>query len=85
VGDNPLEPASEIIYPVVNRLDRIQIVDDNELDNDSSDVVGIISATFYWRDVLKKVLPNGKEGLVVVVENAASWASKPTIFTYQIK
>jgi hypothetical protein len=81
--DAPLEPASDILYPVINRFDRIKLLDDdhNSTSIDTHDeVVSVLSSSFYWRDVLKNVLPEKSAGLIVVVENPCSAS-----FTYQIK
>jgi hypothetical protein len=84
--DNPMEPMSDIIYPVVNRFDKIQIINEDNPPYPNNDVVAAVSANFYWRDVLKKVLPDGKQGLIVVVENTPSLLDMPsTYFTYQVK
>jgi hypothetical protein len=84
-GDSPKEPVSDVLYPVIDRIDKVRIIDDEEdIDFAANKVVGVVSATYYWRDVLKNVLPDGKEGLIAVFEN--SWRAWPTIyFTYQIK
>jgi hypothetical protein len=78
-GDNPMEPVSDIIYPVIDKLDRIQIT---EGDNDMSvhKIVAVLSSSFYWRDVLKNILPTGRNGMVIVIDNPCK-----TPFTYQIK
>jgi hypothetical protein len=90
-GDHPLEPASDILYPVVNRFDRIKLLDDDNANpsslssnytatTDDDEVVAVLSSSFYWRDVMKNVLPEQSHGLIVVVENPCSAS-----FTYQIK
>jgi len=42
-------------------------------------LVGMIAASFYWRSVLRDILPEGSKGMVVVFENPCNEA-----FTYQI-
>jgi hypothetical protein len=85
-GDNPMEPMSGIVYPVVNRFDRIQTINQIAEPYPMNDVVGAVVSNFYWRDVLKKVLSDGKKGLVAVVAYSSSSVSTPsTYFTYQIK
>jgi hypothetical protein len=78
------------LYPVVDRFDKIRIItdDDDDDDNDGTTgnnnienrVVAMLSAGFYWRDVLKNVLPDGRKGVVVVVENQCT-----APFTYQVE
>jgi hypothetical protein len=84
-GDDPMEPVSDILYPVIDRFDKIQIITDKDDTNvtDSNvnnKVVAVLAGVFYWRDVLKNVLPDGKKGLVVVIENTCT-----STFTYQIE
>jgi hypothetical protein len=77
-----MEPVTDILYPVVDRIDKIQIITENEttVNDDESKVVAVISATFYWRDALKNVLPNNRKGLVVVIENPCTAS-----FTYVVE
>jgi hypothetical protein len=91
-GDHPLEPASDILYPVIGRYDRIELLDGEHYNSTSASsnettatddddaIVAVLSSSFYWRDVLKNVLPEQANGLVVVIENPCSAS-----FTYQIK
>jgi hypothetical protein len=76
-GDNPMEPISDILYPIIDQTDHIQLLSNN---TKSQDVVAVLSATFYWRDVLKNVLPPGKQGLFIVIDNPCTAS-----FTYQIE
>jgi hypothetical protein len=78
-GDDPMEPVSDIIYPVIDELKSIQIHEDGN-NTSNQTIVGILSSSFYWRDVLKNILPSGREGLVVVIDNPCK-----VPFTYQIK
>jgi hypothetical protein len=81
-GDDPFEPVSDIIYPVIDTIDRIQIFSptSNETkQNDDTKVVSVVSASFYWRDVMKNVLPSGR-GIVVVIDNPCAAS-----FSYQIR
>jgi hypothetical protein len=73
-GESANEPASEIYYPVLQDFYPLR----NE--SDAQNVVGIIGAAFFWRDVMKHILGSDHNGIVVVFENPCS----PT-FTYQIK
>jgi hypothetical protein len=78
-----MEPASDILYPVVNNLDRIQLFQndtDTNTNSTANHVVSILAATFYWRDILKNVLPPGKKGIVIVIDNPCTVS-----FTYQVE
>jgi hypothetical protein len=84
-GDNPLEPTADIIYPVINQFDSIKLIENDKLEDpaiesDTNEVVAILSSTFFWRDVLKNVLPEISKGLIVVIENACTVS-----ITYQIE
>jgi hypothetical protein len=76
-GDDPREPISDLLYPIVDRTDRIQLINNDTI---SQNVVAVLSASFYWRDVLKNVLPAGKQGLIIVIDNPCTAS-----FTYQIE
>ena len=80
-----MEPVSDILYPVLegapDAFDLFEHKDDGTQSQttDSKDkLVGLLSVSFYWRDVLKNILPTGSHA-VVVFENPCS----PT-FTYAI-
>ena len=86
-----MEPVSDIMYPIINVLDRIQIIDNDAASNSNlndtvyntnttTEVVAVLAATFYWRDVMRNTLPTGEQGLVVVISNPCTAS-----FTYQIK
>jgi hypothetical protein len=82
-GENPLEPASDVLYPVINRYDRIKLMDnDNQSTEttDENDVVAVLSSSFYWRNVMNNVLPEQSRGLIVVIENSCTAS-----FTYQVE
>jgi hypothetical protein len=74
-GEETMEPVSDIFYPVLaNAADDVTISD-----RANNDVVSILSLTFYWRDMLKNILPTGANGVDVVFENPCS----PS-FTYRL-
>jgi class 3 adenylate cyclase len=81
VGEEPNEPASDLLFPIINDLKH---VDFNDETADPSTIanrttVAGIRSPFYWRDAIQDILPAESDGLVVVFE------SNCTIpFTYQI-
>lgn len=79
--ENPNEPCSDIMFPVLADLSHIRIVDE-ERDGPAVNhtVVAGIRSPFYWRDTIKYILPEGNTGMIVVFNNPCS----PS-FTYQIK
>ena len=77
-GENPVEPASDMNYPVYTNLSRIHYEEAGGYD--ASEIVGIVTSTFYWRDLFKNILPGGRKGIDVVVDNPCKAS-----FTYRIK
>jgi hypothetical protein len=75
----PGEPMSDIIYPVINRIDSVYTVND-EYDPTKHKVVATVITSFFWRELISSALPPGHVGLVVVFENPCN----PS-FTYEIK
>ena len=74
-GEEPLEPISDIYYPiVVEALDNIQLheedIDAEIYPTESNKIGAILALSIYWRDALRDLLPTGSAGVVVVFENA---------------
>ena len=72
--NDPSEPMSDILYPIVD-----DAVDSVSLDRTNGTVVGILSITFFWRNLIKDILPPGTNGIVCVIANDCGQT-----FTYQI-
>jgi Adenylate and Guanylate cyclase catalytic domain len=82
-GEEPMEPVSDIFYPILeNAHKQIQITDsgDDHSDKEEHKVVAILSLSVYWRDTIRDILPEGSNGILLVFENPCN----PT-FTYQIR
>jgi hypothetical protein len=75
-GEDPGEPLSNMIYPIINRVDKVVIPTEEA----ESKVVAIVVASIYWREYLTRVLPEDSKGIHVVFENPCN----PS-FTYQIE
>ncbi|KAL3917415.1 MAG: hypothetical protein SGILL_004724 [Bacillariaceae sp.] len=74
-GVNAMEPASDIYYPIFEDSHKgIKMAE-----NDDREAVGVFCLSVYWRDTVKKILPDGSNGLLVVFTNPCN----PT-WTYQI-
>jgi hypothetical protein len=65
-GEEPLEPVSDIYYPILqdyhekfNHQDRIG----------EEKLVGLLSFSVYWRDFIRNSLPEGSKGVYVVLES----------------
>jgi hypothetical protein len=61
--EDPTEPVSDIYYPIFESRDSTQI------DRYQHKVVGLLAATWYWRDILKQILPEDSTGIVIVFRN----------------
>jgi len=64
------EPFMDIFYPIVNDFE--EILEDRKSssgDMNGNDTVGVVSVTFYWRDMLKSFLRDRIDGMHVVIEN----------------
>jgi hypothetical protein len=80
-SENPLEPASDMTYPIVDYLDSISINNSTIIPTANMTVVGNLAQTFYWRDLMKNSLPVDSNGLTVVIDFECG--SSP--FTYRIE
>jgi len=77
--EDPMEPVSDIYYPILpDAADWANIVREG-YDPSDHKLGGFLSVSFYWRDLLKGILPEGSDGIIVVFENGCN----PT-FGYQI-
>ena len=45
---------------------------DSSNNSSTNDVVGVLSVTFYWRDLMKNVLSDKTNGMHAVVENSCN-------------
>jgi hypothetical protein len=81
-GEEPYEPVSDIFYPILkNAHKHIQMMNNDGSDyvKDDDNLAAIFSMTFYWRDTIRDILPDGSNGILVVFENPCN----PT-YTYKI-
>jgi Adenylate and Guanylate cyclase catalytic domain len=68
-----------LFYPIVNNLSRVdQSITAPDI-NANDTVVALIVVQIYWRDFIRDLLPEGSNGIVVVVESPCN-----ENFTYQI-
>lgn len=68
------EPFTDIFFPIVNEGDEEDVKGRSNIMEHVfvNDVVGVVTVTFYWRDVLKHLLPDRMDGLHIVVENTCN-------------
>jgi hypothetical protein len=71
-----VEPVCDVCFPLYNDLDKIQY---NTDDANSSEIVGAVTSTFYWRDMMKNMLPKSHAAIDIVIDNPCKAS-----FTYQI-
>jgi hypothetical protein len=71
IGENVdvSEPFGDLYYPILDTAADSVTISDKQSGTSASNVVGIFAMTFYWRDLLKDILPPGSHGAVVVVGN----------------
>lgn len=70
------EPVIRVLYPILDTASGAITIDQGE---SSSNVVGIIASSFFWRSFLENILPNGEDGVTVVFENTCNQS-----FTYEV-
>jgi Adenylate and Guanylate cyclase catalytic domain len=75
--EEPIAPVSDIYYPIVEELNRVEQFATSS--DSSSRVVAVLMASFYWREMLHGILPTDSNGIVLVVRNPCNQD-----FTYQI-
>jgi hypothetical protein len=67
--DEKPEPFSDLCYPILDTAADSVTISNNQSGASTSNVVGVFATTFFWRDLLKDILPPGSDGAVVVVGN----------------
>jgi hypothetical protein len=78
-GEECMEPLSNWFYPIMDMIDRIELSNETSLP-ENMEVKSIIAVEFYWRHYFEDILPEGSNGIVVVVSNSCIEDS----FTYQL-
>lgn len=64
--ERPDEPSFQLNFPVIDAVDSVTV----DIEDDSLEVVGVMTITYYFRSFLRDILPPKTTGVVVVVENA---------------
>jgi hypothetical protein len=77
--EEPVEPISNLFYPIVERMDEVKVVGAEDYDPANRAIVGAISSSFYWRAMIRDILPPGSDGIVVVFDCPCN-----DPFTYEI-
>jgi hypothetical protein len=68
-GEEPLEPVSDIYYPILEHYHEV-FNHANHVKDD--DIVGLLSLSVYWRDFIRNILPEGSNGIDVVFESGCN-------------
>jgi Adenylate and Guanylate cyclase catalytic domain len=71
--------VQDLVYPIVNEMDRVVVTGAEDYVAADHKVVGMLGASFYWRSLIRNILPKGSTGIQVVFHNPCSKS-----FTYQI-
>jgi Adenylate and Guanylate cyclase catalytic domain len=88
--ENAMEPVMDVYYPILNDLSPNAMAGKKYNNgtvasgttfaaNTTREVVGIVVITIYWRNFFRNILPEGANGIIVVVQNPCH-----NSFTYQI-
>lgn len=80
-GDDPSEPFSVINFPIIDvSADYVSLFDDETGEpNGNHTVVGLFTMMFFWRDLIRGILPVKSEGIICVFDNTCNQT-----FTYEI-
>eukprot|EP00934_Nitzschia_sp_Nitz4_P008104 Nitzschia sp. Nitz4//scaffold169_size48518//40260//43927//NITZ4_007080-RA/size48518-processed-gene-0.83-mRNA-1//1//CDS//3329538412//8094//frame0 len=73
------EPFSDMIFPMLDYASEYVTIPKDVNPEDMGNLVGVFTMTFYWRDLIKNILPSDSAGMVVVFENSCN-----DTFTYKI-
>lgn len=77
-GEDPNEPFSDMYYPVIDNFDDESVLIDTSTNQPA---LGAVAFSFYWRHMLKNILPPYSKGLITVFENPCNNNQQ---FTYRI-
>jgi hypothetical protein len=66
---------NDIFYPIIDSINDVTI----DSDNVEQPAGGAMALSFYWRDLIKNILPPNSKRVIVVFENACD-----QVFTYRI-
>lgn len=63
--EEAMEPVSDIFYPIIDDLDSVEVASAPDYDPSEHPFVGMIAASFYWRSLIRDILPSRSSGVVV--------------------
>jgi Adenylate and Guanylate cyclase catalytic domain len=78
-GIDPFQPIMDVAYPIVDDLSQVELLASENYDPSEHKLVGIVTVSIFWREIIRNVLSPGSNGVIVVVDNECTDS-----FTYQI-
>ena len=77
--ENCLEPVSFWYYPIVDKMDYIDVTRNPKFQDDY-EIKGFLNSAIYWKHLVRDILPPNSRGFIVVIEHELHKEQ----FTYQI-
>jgi Adenylate and Guanylate cyclase catalytic domain len=69
----------DVIYPIVDDLSQVGLLSSEDYDPSNHTIVGFVTCSIYWREIITNVLSPGSNGVIIVVDSDCRDS-----FTYQI-
>lgn len=68
---DPASPVSDLFYPILSHAASDVVLKNATTSGrkDDSQLLGIFSLSFFWKDLFANILPTGSDGMVTVVSN----------------
>jgi Adenylate and Guanylate cyclase catalytic domain len=83
--ENPYEPLFDLHYPIINNISHAvqSTIDPDTMTKNA--VVAILVVEIYWRDLIRDILPEGSNGIIVEVESPCNEKFSYQIFGPEVK
>jgi Adenylate and Guanylate cyclase catalytic domain len=78
-GVDPFQPVLDVLYPIVDDVSRVELMSSPDYDPTNHTLVGLVTVSIYWREIIRNVLSPGSNDVVIVVDNECTDS-----FTYKI-
>lgn len=73
--EDPNEPFADMYYPVIDKIEDVVLKPSRD-----TKALGVVAFSFFWRHILRNILPPNSRGLILVFKNPC----QKQYFTYQI-
>ena len=73
--EDPKEPFADMYYPVIDSIEDVVFTPNND-----TKALGVVAFSFFWRHIIRNILPPNSKGLILVFDNPCG----NQYFTYQI-